>query len=113
MRYQDLFINGNKKFLNVYIADKFWARLRGWLGKKQMPEDGLLILPCNSVHTFLMKFPIDVAFLNFKNQVISLHENVAPNKILWPVKEAKGVLELPPGTIARLAIKAGDFVTLT
>ena len=113
MRYQDLFINGKKMFLNVYIADTFWTRLVGWLGKDTAGEDGLLILPCNSVHTFLMKFPIDVVFLNFKNQVIITHENVVPNKMIWPVKEAKCVLELPAGTTARLAIKSGDFITLT
>lgn len=113
MKYQDLFINGKKAFVNVYIADAFWARLRGWLGKETAGEDGLLILPCNSVHTFFMKFPIDVVFLNFKNQVITSVEVVRPHKIIWPVKEAKGVLELPAGAVARLAIKAGDFITLT
>jgi hypothetical protein len=113
MRYQDLFINGNKVFVNVYIADTFWARMIGWMGKREPGKDGLLIMPCNSVHTFFMKFPIDVLFLNFKNQVIAKHEAVAPNKILWPIKDAKAVLELPIGTIARLSIKGGDFVTLT
>ena len=113
MRYQDLFINGNKMFVNVYIADMFWARLRGWMGRAQAGQDGLLIIPCNSVHTFFMKFPIDVVFLNFKNQVMVSHENVEPNKVLWPVKEAKGVLELPAGSVERLAIKPGDFITLT
>jgi uncharacterized membrane protein (UPF0127 family) len=113
MKYQDLFINGQKAFVNVYIADAFWARLQGWLGKDTPGEDGLLILPCNSVHTFFMKFPIDVVFVNFKNQVIVSSENVPPNRIIWPVKDAKGVLELPAGTVERLAIKPGDFITLT
>ena len=45
------------------VADSYWRRLRGLIGSKPLePGEGLLIVPCNSVHSHFMGFPIDVLY---------------------------------------------------
>jgi hypothetical protein len=62
------------------------------------------------IHTFGVKFPIDILILNNSNQVVKKAENLKPNRIwLWnPIY--KIVLELPAGEIKRLRVKMGDKV---
>ncbi len=65
----------------VVIADNFSTRLKGLMGKKSLGEnDGLLIKPCNSIHTFFMKFNIDVVFIDKNNRIISIYRNMLPWK---------------------------------
>ena len=55
----------------VELAASFGARLKGLLGRDGLPEgQGLWIDPCNSVHTFFMRFPIDVLFLDKSQRVV-------------------------------------------
>ena len=64
------------------------------------------------IHTFLMKFPIDVLILDKENIVVRLSNNLKPNRFFfWPPMYDK-VVELPPGDIRRLKIKAGDKIKL-
>jgi hypothetical protein len=83
------------------VADTLFTRMKGLLGKKELPTgDALWIKPCFSVHTFFMKFPIDVLFLNKQNQVIAVVSNITPNRMTRLYPQSFSVLELPPGTIA-------------
>jgi uncharacterized membrane protein (UPF0127 family) len=71
------------------------------------PGDGLWIVPCESVHSFFMKFTIDVLYLDRKHRVKKLRPEMAP----WRVSAcltAHSVLELPAGTIVRTGTKTGD-----
>src|SRR6266404_3087200 len=71
------------------------------------PGDGLWIVPCESVHSFFMKFTIDVLYLDRKHRVKKIRPEMAP----WRVSAcltAHSVLELPAGTIARTRTQAGD-----
>ena len=89
------------------VADTFFGRLRGLLGRKDYsPGEGLLIKPCNWVHTFGMRFPIDVLFLDSKGAVVAV-ESLPPNRMGRPHRSA-AALELPQGTVERYGIKAGD-----
>ncbi len=64
------------------------------------------------IHTFFMKFPIDVLVLNRKNKVVAMKENLIPFRIyLWNPKFDK-VLELPEGTIATYKIRKGVVTKL-
>lgn len=64
------------------------------------------------IHTFGLKFPIDVLILDKRNKVMSLKENLMPGRIfLWNPMYDK-VLELPPGTIAKKKIKIKDIINL-
>ncbi|MBI2521257.1 MAG: DUF192 domain-containing protein [Bdellovibrio sp.] len=69
--------------------------------------DGLLIEPCNSIHTFFMRFNLDLVFLSRKNVILKIQRNVKPWRMTWIVWRAKKVLELKSGLIPS-DLKIGD-----
>src|SRR5438876_3094952 len=89
------------------VADSPWPRMRGLLGRRGLESgEGLLLRPAGSVHTFFMRFPIDVVFLDREFEVVG----VAPELRAWRTagrRGAKAALELPAGEAARRGIKAG------
>ncbi|QBF82521.1 DUF192 domain-containing protein [Shewanella maritima] len=96
---------------SVSIADTAPLRLRGLLGRDKLTdEQGLLITPCNSVHTFGMKYAIDVVYLNKHNQVIKLVRELSPRRLSWCLR-AKKVLELAPGSAHLNNINQGDTLS--
>ena len=66
---------------NVFMADTFYKRLLGYMFRKKPHHKVIAIVPCNSIHTFFMKFNIDVLFLNKENMVIKKISNLSKNKI--------------------------------
>jgi uncharacterized membrane protein (UPF0127 family) len=93
------------------VADTFFTRLKGLLGKDEFPHgEGLWIKPCNSVHTFGMKFPIDVVFLDKENRVVGLMNTLLPNRISRFYSDASSVIELPAGTLDAANIVTGDHI---
>lgn len=90
-------------------AASFLRRLRGLMFRRNLPRGaGLLLEPEWSIHTFFMRFPIDVLFLNRSHIVLAAHQSVPPNR-LGPVhRGAHAVLELPAGSIAETNTHAGD-----
>jgi len=93
---------------NMEIADNFIRRLRGLLSMTDFNEtDGLLITPCNYVHTFGMKFVIDIVFIDKECRVVGIKKNINKNKIAGMFR-AKHTLELPAGKITDLKIEIGD-----
>jgi hypothetical protein len=95
------------------LAASFWRRFCGWQGRALPPPGtGLLIAPCNSIHTCWMRFSIDVAFLDDRGGVLAVRSSVRPWRIVWPVRRARFVVEIPAGrgrlaTGQRLAISGG------
>ena len=71
------------------------------------PGEGLWIVPCEGVHTFGMKFPIDVVFLNKKRKILKARPNMVRGRIAVSLL-AHSVLELPAGTLAATGTSAGD-----
>lgn len=96
------------------LATTFWQRFWGWQFRAPPPAGtALLIAPCNSIHTFWMRFAIDVAFLDERGRVVALRSRVIPWRIVLPVAGAKAALETPasqcPVAIGqRLAIASID-----
>jgi len=87
--------------------------MKGLLGKKELPQgEALWIKPCFSVHTFFMKFPIDVIFLNKKTQVIAAVRNLKPNRMTRLYPQSFSVLELPTGMIAASNTAIGDTIDI-
>ncbi|MCS6850477.1 MAG: DUF192 domain-containing protein, partial [Gemmataceae bacterium] len=67
----------------VAIADGFWSRLLGWQFRSAPPAGhGLLLVPCASVHTFGLRFPIDAVALDRTGRVLAVHRAVPPGSIL-------------------------------
>jgi hypothetical protein len=89
------------------IADTIAKRNTGLLKHTKLdPGEGLLI-PTQAVHTFRMKFPIDIAFLSRKRKVLKIRANMVRGRIAMSLL-AHSVLELPAGTLAETGTAAGD-----
>ena len=79
-------------------------RMRGLLGKPQLLRNqGLLIEPCSSVHSFGMHYPIDLIFLNKNWKITKLVHSMKPCRLAWSWG-AHMVIELVGGTLTRLEI---------
>ncbi len=90
------------------------ARGIGLLGRSALPPGGgLLLRPCQSIHTFFMRFPIDVVFVNGDGRVIRLAEHLRPNRIGPVVRQARYVVEMPAGTISATSTEIGDRLAVT
>lgn len=101
-------IAGRKIINDVYIADSFKNRLMGYMFKEEPHHKAILIKSCNSIHTFFMKFNIDVIFLNEDMKVIKKIEGLEPGKVIMPIKGAKMVLESSEGVFKD--IKMGSSI---
>jgi hypothetical protein len=92
----------------IGIADTSTKRKTGLLKHTQLePGEGLWIAPCEAVHTFRMKFPIDVLFLDKKRKVLKIRSEM-PRSRMAACLRAHSVLELPSGMAAAMGTVAGD-----
>ena len=90
------------------IADTSQKRRQGLLKHTELlPGDGLWIVPCEAVHTFGMKFPIDVVYLSKQKKVLKIRPNMKISRISVCLR-AYSVLELPAGRAAELGAQVGD-----
>ena len=93
------------------LAAGYWSRLRGLQFRAPLPVDrGLLLVPCGSIHTFFMRFAIDVVFLDSTGQVVGVRQRVRPWRVVPALRGTHAVLELPAGTAS---LTAGDSISLT
>ena len=100
--------------LKIEVANTFYGRFKGLMGRKEIKEDeGLLLWPCNAIHTFFMKFNIDAVFLSKDNHIINIIKDIPPWSLWPPVRGSSKVLELKVGTADRLAIKRGEKLLFT
>jgi len=94
------------------VANSGKLRRKGLLGRDHLASgEGLWIFPCESVHTFFMRFPIDLVYLDRKNRVRKVRSNVSAWRISGCLS-AHSVLELPAGTIRETATERGDTVEM-
>ena len=93
---------------SIHRADTSSTRRTGLLKHSKLADgEGLWIVPCEGVHTFFMKFPIDVIYLDRKKTVRKLAPNMAPWRISFCLR-AHSVLELAAGEITRTLTSVGD-----
>jgi uncharacterized protein len=96
---------------NVGLANNFWLRLRGLLGRPVLQEgEGLWLIPCRQVHMHGMKYPLSIWFLDQDDRVCYIIDNLEPNKVSPLIKKAKSVLEFPAGWGKKIGIEIGDLV---
>ena len=95
------------------VADGAFGRMRGLLGRKELPSaEGILLKPSGSVHTFFMRFPIDVVFLDRELRVVAIAPDVPP----WRMRGARGakaVVELRAGEASRRGLAEGQTLVLS
>ena len=93
---------------SIEVADTSAKRNTGLLKHTSLkPGEGLWIVPCNSVHTFFMKFPIDLVYITKKRKVRKVRRAV-PAWRLSACLLAHSILELPAGTIEQTGTQPGD-----
>lgn len=89
-------------------ADTSQKRRTGLLKHESLAEgEGLFIVPCEGVHTFGMKFPIDVIFVSKKRVVLKIRPDMPKSRISFCLR-AHAVIELPAGMAARTGTAVGD-----
>ena len=92
------------------LAHTHWTRLKGLLGTRSLPPgEGLWLRPCRQVHTFGMRFPIDVAFCDRYGFVLHT-TTLAPRRVSRPVWRAYFAIEAAAGAFARWGLQLGDVV---
>ena len=92
----------------LLVAARPLRRMRGLLGRDTLPADeGILLRPAGSVHTFFMRFPIDVVFLDKEQVVVGIERSLAPWKTASR-RGAKAVVELAAGECDRRGLELGD-----
>ena len=95
------------------IARSFRKRTKGLIGRtlgEFSQGNALWIVPCDGIHTFGMRFPIDVAYLDAQGRILKIYHQLAPFRIAAVSFKAKSVLELPPGTLAQTNTDVGDVL---
>lgn len=125
MRFYNL-TRGSIVIEKVRIAEKYFERSKGLLGKNKIEEnEGLFIKKCNWIHTFLMRFPIDAVFLRKERgtdakfyakptqnktiyKVVKIFNNIKPWRICPPVFEADSALEIKAGVAVKNMININD-----
>ena len=97
---------------SVDQADTSAKRRTGLLKHERLERgEGLWIVPCESVYTFFMKFPIDLVYLDKENKVRKVRKAV-PAWRLSACLTAHSILELPAGTIEETGTQAGDVLEI-
>lgn len=95
-------------------ADTPWKRFKGLMFQRSIgPDETLLLMPCNSIHSFFMRFDIDVIFLNSKMEVVKLSERLKPGRFGVICFGADAVLECPAGFIAAHNIRIRHVLQIT
>jgi uncharacterized membrane protein (UPF0127 family) len=91
------------------LADRWWSRLRGLLGRGPLcAGEALILLPCRAVHMLGMRFPLDVAFLDNAGSVVAAYHGLAPGSRSQWHRRALLALEMPAGTLAATGTLPGD-----
>jgi len=90
------------------LAETALTRMRGLLGRRQLPSgEGILLKPASSVHMAFMRFPIDAVFLDRELRVVKVASDLRPWRAAGS-RGAKAVLEIPAGEAERRGVTVGD-----
>jgi uncharacterized membrane protein (UPF0127 family) len=111
MRHAVALCNGRKLALDVRICESFGERARGLRGALPPPARYVLVInPCTAVHTFGMRYPIDVVFCQADGRVLRVVTHLKPRRAAW-VRRAACVWEFRAGVTGRLGLAPGDRLT--
>ena len=95
----------------IRVAETGLTRIVGLLGERELlPGDGLLIVPSQSIHTWGMQFPIDIAVLDRDWNVMAIRRDMRPFRMTRMFWKAAAVLELPSGRLDSTSTFVGDTI---
>lgn len=90
----------NHSIDRIEIADNLVSRIVGLMFKSELKEsNGLLIKPCNSIHTFFMFFNLDVLFISRSGEIVKIIRQMKPWRMSWIYFRSAQVLELKGGSL--------------
>ncbi|TDU30696.1 hypothetical protein DFR24_0045 [Panacagrimonas perspica] len=99
---------GQLIFTRVFLPSTFLQRLRGLLGRKApYLRDAWWFKPCSAIHTFGMRFPIDVLHLSREGRILRISAAVPPSRISI-CAAGHQVVELREGAAAALRLEVGN-----
>lgn len=91
----------------LWIARDFFSRFKGLMGRRGLPDDEAILFPkCNSIHTFFMRFPIDVVRVDANGKVIDV-KVVRPWRMMAPSLATKHIIEMREARSRELGISTG------
>jgi uncharacterized membrane protein (UPF0127 family) len=105
-----LYADGRDELVATRLEGAFAssARRRGLLGRDALADTaGLVIAPCSGVHTFGMRFPIDVIFAARDGRILKILAAMPPRRIAVALR-AFAAVELAAGAAARSGVQVGD-----
>jgi len=95
------------------LADNALTRMVGLLGRAGLASgDGLVIRPCSLIHTFFMRFPIDVLFADRSGRVVAMIDSLQPYRLGWGGWRARQAIELPAGALRQAGIAPGGRISI-
>jgi hypothetical protein len=96
----------------VALADRWWQRMRGLLGRPPIARgEGMLLSPCSAVHMRGMRYPLDVAILARDGRVVAVYLSLPPGgRTAWRHRGGHATLELPVGTLGSTGTLPGDVI---
>lgn len=96
----------------VALADRWWQRMRGLLGRPPIARgEGMLLSPCSAVHMRGMRYPLDVAILARDGRVVAVYPSLPPGgRTAWRHRGGHATLELPAGTLGSTGTEPGDVI---
>ena len=93
-----------------YLAVKWRDRARGMIGR-DFDQIGAMIFPhCSSIHTWFMKKPIDIIFLDRQKRILSFEIFVKPWRMISGPTGTKNVIELPGGRLSGVSLFCNDML---
>lgn len=95
----------------VEIAETWKERSKGLLGRNGLNDgEGMIIRPCSSIHTFFMKFPIDVVFLDKSLKILKISSSMPSWRISGCLLGCTEVIELKAGAMKKAGVSAGEYI---
>ena len=95
------------------FAETLWKRLVGLLGREGLGDgEALVIMPCSAIHTFFMRFPIDVIFLDRASRVRKVICGMQPFRLSRLVFGAREAVELPLGVVSTTHTEVDDIIEI-
>jgi len=96
------FLETNYILKDIKLADDLVSRIVGLMFKKTLNDmTGLLITPCNSIHTFFMRFDLDILFISPSGEIVKVIRGMKPWRMSWIYFRASQVLELKGGSLPK------------
>lgn len=115
MRTSKIFNSTKQKILieEAEVAESFFLRAKGLLGRSELKHGkALVIKKCKSIHTFFMKFPIDVVFVHKNGTVLKIMNNIGRGQVTPFLWKSSYAIEFPADFIQEDLLQVGDVLEL-